>query len=85
MHPFILKSANFYASRLPKRKDLVQFGISLICHIAQDQSNRKILVKTADSGVVVIVISVIIVFLTCMGYGWSSGRRKMSNILQIKE
>ena len=73
VHPFVFISTDFYVPRLPKRKDMVPFGISLIWYHAQlkrqtntyffihknvAQSNSKILAETVNSDVVVIAISV---------------------------
>ena len=42
VHPFVFKSADVYAPRFPKRKDMVPFGISQIWYHAQlkRQTNR---------------------------------------------
>ena len=83
VHPFVFKSTDAYVLRLPKKKDMVLIGISLIWYHTQlkrqtnassckknvAQSNSKILAKTVNSEVVVIAISVYYCIPNCMNYG----------------
>ena len=101
VHLFLFKLTDIYAPRLPKRKDIVPFGISLIwCHaqlkrqtnayfiMQKPQLNRiaKYSLKLLTVMQWLLRYQYIIVYLTRMNYGCSSGGESIklwSNVSEL--